>query len=453
MKPRILVVDDELNMQKTLSGILQQHGYDVKVCGNGKGAIEILDTEQFSLIITDIKMPYMDGMAMLSAVRKKNMEIPVIIITGNATVDSAIDAVKLGAYDYIRKPCMPEEILFSVRRAVEHEKLINENVYLHDQLKEKFCFKGLIGNNKKMQEVYQLVQKVSKSNAAILIRGESGTGKELIASAIHYNSQRKNNRFLAINCGALPESLLESELFGHEKGAFTGAISSRKGIFESADKGTIFLDEIGDLSLATQMKLLRVLQDGEFRGVGGTRQIKVDVRIISATNKNLEECIKEGLFREDLYYRINVIAIDMPPLREKKDDIALLVKHFLEKYNHLKSKGVAPKRISSEAMNLLINFDWPGNVRELENVIERAVTLQEGPCILPEDLPVGVGFQPANVHAITRENFREARTAFEKGFLINILKKANRNISLASKKAGISRRHFYEKMKLYGIKR
>ena len=452
-KAKILVVDDELNMRKTLSGILLQQGYDVKVCGDGKKAIEVLGVEQFNLIITDIKMPHMDGMVMLSALREKNNEIPVIIITGHATVDSAINAVKLGAYDYIRKPYMPEEILFSVHRAVEREKLISENLYLHDQLKEKFSFSGLIGNNKKMREVYQLVGKVSKSNAAILIRGESGTGKELIAHAIHYNSLRKNNKFLSINCGALPENLLESELFGHEKGAFTGAISSRKGIFEVADKGTIFLDEIGDLSLTTQMKLLRVLQDGEFRGVGGTRQIKVDVRIISATNKNLEDCIKQGLFREDLYYRINVIAIDLPPLRERKDDIASLAKHFLEKYNPLKSKGGAPKRISSEAMSLLLNFDWPGNVRELENIIERAVALQEGPCILPEDLPVGVGFQPAHIPTITGENFRDARTAFEKNFLINILKKANRNISLASKKAGISRRHFYEKMKLYGIKR
>jgi len=450
MNPRILVVDDELNMQKALSGILHQQGYDVKVCGDGKEAIRILDTEQqFNLIITDIKMPCVDGMTMLATVRKKNKEIPVIIVTGHATVDSAIDAVKLGAYDYIRKPYMPEEILFSARRAIEHEKLVSENLYLHDQLKEKFRLKGLVGNNKKMQEVYQFVQKVSKANAAILIRGESGTGKELIANAIHYNSPRKKNKFLAINCGALPENLLESELFGHEKGAFTGAISSRKGIFETADKGTVFLDEIGDLSSTTQMKLLRVLQDGEFRGVGGTREIKVDVRIISATNKNLEDLIKERLFREDLYYRINVIAIDLPPLRERKDDITLLVKHFL-----------ASKRISSEAMNLLINFDWPGNVRELENVIERAVALQEGPCILPEDLPeyISVGARRAvpllvPALAIAGENFHEARTAFERDFLINILKKANGNISLASKKAGISRRHFYEKMKLYGIKR
>ncbi len=442
MKPRILVVDDELNMQKTLSGILRQQGYDIKVCGDGKEAVEVLDTEQFNLIITDIKMPRMDGMTMLSAVRKNNNEIPVIIITGHATVDTAIDAVKLGAYDYIRKPYTPDEILFSARRALEHEKLISENLYLHDQLKEKFRLKGLIGNNKKMQKVYQFVQKVSKANAAILIRGESGTGKELIANAIHYNSPRKKNKFLAINCGALPENLLESELFGHEKGAFTGAISSRKGIFETADKGTVFLDEIGDLSLTTQMKLLRVLQDGEFRGVGGTREIKVDVRIISATNKNLEDLIKEGLFREDLYYRINVIAIDLPPLRERKDDITLLVKHFL-----------APKRISSEAMNLLINFDWPGNVRELENVIERAVALQEGPCILPEDLPEYISIGARRAVPLQLENFREARTAFEESFLINILKKTNRNISLASKKAGLSRRHFYEKMRLHGIKK
>ena len=445
MNPRIMVVDDEPNMQKTLSGILHQQGYDVTVCGDGKEAIEILDTEeQFNLIITDIKMPCIDGMTMLSTIRKKNKEIPVIIITGHATVDSAIDAVKLGAYDYIRKPYMPDQILFSARRAIEHEKLVSENLYLHDQLKGKFHLKGLIGNNKKMQEICQLVQKVSKANAAILIRGESGTGKELIANAIHYNSQRNKNKFLAINCGALPENLLESELFGHEKGAFTGAINSRIGIFETADKGTVFLDEIGDLSLTTQMKLLRVLQDGKFRRVGGTRQIKVNVRIISATNKNLKDLIKEGLFREDLYYRINVIAIDLPLLKERKDDIPLLVKHFL-----------APKRISSEAMNLLINFDWPGNVRELENVIERAVALREGNCILPEDLPeyifAGAGLAPAPT--IAGENFHEARITFERDFLINILKKASGNISLASKRAGISRRHFYEKMKLYGIKR
>ena len=445
MNPRIMVVDDEPNMQKTLSGILHQQGYDVTVCGDGKEAIEILNTEeQFNLIITDIKMPCIDGMTMLSTIRKKNKEIPVIIITGHATVDSAIDAVKLGAYDYIRKPYMPDQILFSARRAIEHEKLVSENLYLHDQLKGKFQLKGLIGNNKKMQEICQLVQKVSKANAAILIRGESGTGKELIANAIHYNSQRNKNKFLAINCGALPENLLESELFGHEKGAFTGAINSRIGIFETADKGTVFLDEIGDLSLTTQMKLLRVLQDGKFRRVGGTRQIKVNVRIISATNKNLKDLIKEGLFREDLYYRINVIAIDLPLLKERKDDIPLLVKHFL-----------APKRISSEAMNLLVNFDWPGNVRELENVIERAVALREGNCILPEDLPeyisAGAGLAPAS--KIAGENFHEARITFERDFLINILKKASGNISLASKRAGISRRHFYEKMKLYGIKR
>ncbi|MCK4325328.1 sigma-54-dependent Fis family transcriptional regulator, partial [bacterium] len=332
MSGKILVVDDEENMQKSLKALLGREGYEVKLASNGEEAIRLAGDETFPILITDLRMDGMDGMDTYRAIKEQSPQTLAIIITGHASLKSAIEAIRLGAYDYLVKPFKPDEILFTVRRALEHQQLVEENVHLQGELGEKFRFANIIGKSGPMEEVFQLVRKVAVSNVTVLLRGESGTGKELVARAIHYNSRRSEKRFIGVSCGALPETLLESELFGHEKGAFTGALKRKRGLFEVADGGTIFLDEIADLSLSTQMKLLRVLQEQEFQRVGGTELIKVNLRLISATNKDLEPAIKDGSFREELYYRVNVVSISLPPLRERKEDVPLLVRHFLKKH-------------------------------------------------------------------------------------------------------------------------
>lgn len=376
-KEKILVADDEKSMREFLEIMLRKEGYRVTLASNGEEAVKWAEREIFDLALLDIRMPKLDGLSALKKIKTLSPETVVVVITAFASADTAIRAMKEGAYDYITKPFKVDEIKLIIRNALEKKNLEKENLILKQVVQERYHFGNIIGQSPKMLEVYNLLEKVAPTKTNILITGESGTGKELVAKAIHYNSPRRDKPFVTLNCGAIPESLIESELFGHMKGAFTDAISTKKGLFEVADEGTIFLDEISELPLMMQVKLLRVIQDKEFKRVGGTEDIRVDVRIISATNKDLEEAVREKRFREDLFYRLNVIQIKLPPLRERKEDIPLLAHHFLKKYSEELGKSIT--RISPEALQFLMNYDFPGNVRELQNIIERAVALETSP--------------------------------------------------------------------------
>ncbi len=382
---KILVVDDEPGMLEVLSTLLRQEGHEVVPTLSGEKALEIIGEQPFDLVITDIKMEPVDGMDVLRAAKRADPGFAVIVITAYATVETAVEAMKLGAYDYVGKPFKVDELKLTVERALTYQSAIRENTFLREQLKQKYRFENIVGNSGPMQRVYELMEKVARTDSTVLILGESGTGKELVARALHFNSRRKDGPFVAINCGALPESLLESELFGHVKGAFTGAAVDKKGLFQVADGGTIFLDEIGSTPLPIQMKLLRVLQDMEIRRVGDVKTIKVDVRVLAATNEPLEKRIEESSFREDLYYRISVIPIELPALRDRRDDIPLLVHHFLERCSE--EMGVPQPRIEDEALRILTEYSWPGNVRELQNAIERAVALCDNSVVSVHDLP------------------------------------------------------------------
>lgn len=382
---KILVVDDERSMRDFLSIMLKKAGYDVTTAIDGDEAVKILHKDIFDLVITDLKMPKVDGLQVLKTVKELSPDTVVIVITAFASTETTVEAMKEGAYDYITKPFQNDEMKIRIKKALEKRRLSAENILLKKQLKDRAVFDNIVGKSEKMEKVFELVRKVSDSMSNILIYGDSGTGKELIARAIHFNSRKKDKPFVTINCGALPEGLLESELFGHMKGSFTGAVFNKEGLFEVANGGTIFLDEVGETSPAIQVKLLRVLQDKEFKRVGGTKEIKVDVRIITATNRDLSKAVSEGKFREDLYYRLNVIPITLPPLRERADDIPLLADHFLNKFNKALNKSV--KGFSQTTMELFRNYEWRGNVRELENVIERAVALSNSEIITPEYLP------------------------------------------------------------------
>ncbi len=382
---KILVVDDERSMRDFLSIMLKKAGYDVTTAVDGEEAVNILHKDIFDLVITDLKMPKVDGLQVLKTVKELSPDTVVIVITAFASTETTVEAMKEGAYDYITKPFQNDEMKIRIKKALEKRRLSAENILLKKELKDRAVFDNIVGRSEKIEKVFELVRKVSDSMSNILIYGESGTGKELIARAIHFNSRKKEKPFVTINCGALPEGLLESELFGHMKGSFTGAVFNKEGLFEVANGGTIFLDEIGETSPAIQVKLLRVLQDKEFKRVGGTKEIKVDVRIITATNRDLSKAVAEGKFREDLYYRLNVIPITLPPLRERADDIPLLADHFLNKFNKALNKNV--KGFSQTTMELFRNYEWRGNVRELENVIERAVALSNSEIITPECLP------------------------------------------------------------------
>jgi two-component system response regulator PilR (NtrC family) len=383
-KKKILVVDDERSMREFLGIMLAKEGYSVTQCPDGETALKQMEEDIFDLAIMDIRMPKMDGIAVLERIKETAPETVVIMITAFASTDTAVQAMKKGAYDYITKPFKIDEIKLIIHNALEKKALENENVLLKRLVKSKFSFDNIIGQSPKMVAMYELMEKVAPTKTNILITGESGTGKELVARAIHFNSPRKEKGFVTLNCGAIPENLLESELFGHMKGAFTGAMYNKRGLFEVADGGSIFLDEIGELPLSMQVKLLRVIQDTEFTRVGGTEQIKVDVRIISASNKDLEEAVREKKFREDLYYRLNVIQIKLPLLRERKEDIPLLAEHFIRKYTQELGKDV--REISADAMKLLVNYDYPGNVRELQNIIERGIALEASNALTIENL-------------------------------------------------------------------
>jgi len=378
---RILIVDDEKGMRDLLSIMLKNDGYRVDAAESATRARELISRGSYDLVISDISMPDGSGVDVLRTARETQPDCIVILITAYASTESAIEALKLGAYDYIIKPFDVEELRIVLKNALEKRQLEQENTLLKRELKETSRFDDLVGESPAMEQVKALLDRVAPTNSTVLIWGESGTGKELAARAIHRRSPRRAKQFVSINCGALPDELLESELFGHVKGSFTGAVATKKGLFEVADGGTIFLDEIGDTSPAMQVKLLRVLQERQIRRVGGTEQLEVDVRIITATNQDLESMVREKRFREDLYYRINVIAIKMPPLREKREDLAALANHFLGKYNKIMGKRI--REIAPDAMRQLMEYSWPGNVRELENVIERAVALEGSDRILP----------------------------------------------------------------------
>jgi len=412
-------------------------------------AEEKLKTISPDLVITDLKLPGISGLEFVSHLKKKYPQVPVIIITAYATLSSAVEAIRLGARDYLIKPFHPEKVILSLRRILELEELKEENRWLKEELSRRDKFEEMVGKSSSMQTVYNLIEKIAPSGVPVLIVGESGTGKELVARAIHKRSARKEGKFVPVNCGAIPETLIESELFGHEKGAFTGATEKKKGLLEISHAGTLFLDEVGDLPLSVQMKLLRFLQEKEFVRVGGTTPIKVDTRIISATNKNLEEEIEKGNFRKDLYYRIQAVVLPLPPLRERKGDIPILVEHFLNKY---RDEGVnkREKRFSAEAMELLTAYSWPGNVRELENVVRGCIALSEGTLIGVDSLPPRLK-EGRRKESRWRGSWAEMQKKFAEKYIREILKEAGGNVSRASRMAGISRRHFYEKMKEFNV--
>jgi two-component system response regulator PilR (NtrC family) len=386
---RILVVDDERSMRELLQIVLRREGHHVRLAGDGRSAVAELEREPVDVLISDIKMPGMSGVDVLREAKRLDPDIVGIMVTAYATTDTAVEALRLGAYDYLTKPFDVEELKAKVRNALERRTLRQENVLLKRALRSSSAFSNIIGRSRAMQDVFDLVETVAPTNSTILVTGESGTGKELVARAVHTNSLRRDQAFVALNCGALPETLLESELFGHVRGAFTGAATTKKGLLEAAERGTVFLDEISEMSTMMQVKLLRVLQERKFRRVGGTEEIDADIRIIAATNRDLAKAVADGAFREDLYYRINVIPIHLPPLRERREDIAPLADHFVAKYREMMGRPVTG--LTPEALHWLESADWPGNVRQLENVIERAVALERGALIQLSSLPNGHG--------------------------------------------------------------
>lgn len=451
MKTRILIVDDEIDALDLMEELFQKNGYDTYTASNGVEALNILRETEIDIMISDIFMPEMDGMTLLDTVGKKYQDISVLMITAHGTIETAVEAMKKGAKDYILKPLHLDEIVGKVETIAQLKTLIKENRYLKDKLSKKFNFENIIGNNRKMQELFELIRDIAKTNSTVLIRGESGTGKELIANAIHFNSDRIEKPFVKVNCAVLAENLLESELFGHVKGAFTGAIKDKIGRFELAHGGTIFLDEIGDISPNMQLKLLRVLQEGEFERVGGNETKKVDVRILAATNRNLEEAMKSGNFRQDLYYRLNVIPLDVPPLKERKDDIPLLVAYFLEKFSADFKKKI--EGVDDDAMQYLQTYDWPGNIRELENLMERAIVLNKSGFLTIRDFPISVSSAETEeeINIQVSNDLTEVVDNFEKKIILKALRENNFNKLRTAEKLGIHRSTFMSKLKKYEI--
>jgi two-component system response regulator PilR (NtrC family) len=385
MKARILVVDDEESIREFLEIMLRKEGYEVTCAEDGQKALDILKKKNFDMVISDLQMPNLTGIELLKNVKDHYPDMMFMMITAFGTTETAVEAMKLGAYDYLSKPFKIDEVRLNIANALRSRNLEVENRSLKKELKHEYSFQNLVGNSETMHRIYEMVRRVSQTPTNVLITGESGTGKEMVAKAVHYNGPLKDKPFVTVNCGAIPESLMESEMFGHKKGSFTGAIVDKAGLFEVADGGTLFLDEVGELPLTIQVKLLRAIQERVIRRVGGTEDTKIEVRIIAATNRDLEDMVKQGTFRQDLFYRLNVINIKTPSLRERTEDIPLLANHFLKKYNDRLGKNIGG--ISAEAMDLLKRYDYPGNVRELENIIERTVALEGGATILPESLP------------------------------------------------------------------
>jgi DNA-binding NtrC family response regulator len=446
----ILVVEDEELMRSILRQLLETEGYRVLTADSAETALEIFSTEEIDLILTDIKMPGMDGLEMLDQIKIVDEEAIVIIMTAYSSVDSAIAALRKGAYDYITKPFVNEDLLQTIRNAIRTRQLFRENRNLRRELDQHYSFNELIGTSSALQSVFRLIEKVSVTNVNILIQGESGTGKELVARAIHHHSPRASKPFVAINCGALPETLLESELFGHTKGAFTDAKTDKKGLFRSVEGGTLFLDEIGEIPVSLQVKLLRALQEHEVTPVGSSLPVKFDARIIAATNRILEEEVAKGNFREDLFYRLNVLELYLPPLRERREDIPLLAKHFAQKI--AREQKAAEKPISKEAMNALVNYNWQGNIRELQNALERAFILSGEDEIEPESLPPRIR-QNVEGNAFGMrdpEGLRPTLEEVERRYVLETLKTVNQDKTLAANILGIDLSTLYRKLKRYG---
>jgi len=450
---KVLIVDDELGTRESLKMILKKD-YEVFLAKDAEEGFIKIKEHSPDVVLLDILLPDLDGLKVLERIKQSDPEIIVIMITATKTVKTAVEAMKLGAHDYITKPFDLDELRLIVSRSISTKTLKEENKRLWEEIDKSYSFGNIIGKSKGMREIYKMIRQIANSKSTVLIMGESGTGKELISRAIHYNSNRKNFPFITINCAAIPETLIESELFGHERGAFTDAIRTKKGLFEEADGGTLFLDEIGELSLATQAKILRFLEEREFNRVGGSKMIKVDVRLITATNKDLTQLIKNGGFREDLYYRINVVPITLPPLRERKEDIPLLVEHFIKKFNEENHKNV--KGVQPETLDLMMNYEWPGNVRELENLMERVIALTPNEYIQPKEIP----FSLVNISKTNglKESilsgqipFLKAEEEFEREVILDALKRSNNVQSHAASILGISRRILKYKMDKLGI--
>jgi two-component system nitrogen regulation response regulator NtrX len=440
----VLIVDDEEGIRETLSGIFQDEGYNVITAGSGEEALKILKEQNPDLVLLDVWLSGIDGVETLQEIKKTNPELPVVIISGHGNIELAVKATRVGAYDFLEKPLSLERVLLVARRALEKRTLEMENRALKEDLTKKLRF---IGNSLKMQQLREQIDMAAKSNSRVVILGESGSGKELVAHILHENSSRAKKPFIEMNCAAIPQELIESELFGHEKGSFTGAFERKQGKFELADEGTLFLDEIGDMSLATQSKVLRIIETQEFQRVGGSKNIKVDVRIIAATNKDLREEVKKGNFREDLLFRLNVIPIIVPPLRERKEDIPELVDYFLEYF--AAEYGQKPKKITPDGLGMLQAYDWPGNIRELKNVIERFVIMNPSNIITAKNILIG---ESTRSDYFAFNTLKEARDAFEKDFIAKKLEENNWNISKTSEILDIERSNLHRKIKVYEIK-
>ncbi|MEW6187852.1 MAG: sigma-54 dependent transcriptional regulator [Thermodesulfobacteriota bacterium] len=453
MAERILIVDDEIDMLELLKRIIEDKtDCQVEITPDPLAVPQILEENVFDLVITDLNMPGQTGLELLQIIREKDDQIPIVILTAYGTIESAVEAMQKGAFSYITKPFKKEEILLTIQKAFSFQRLTKENLNLRCELEEKLKFPFLIGKSPQMEKVFQRIMQVCRTTATILITGESGTGKELAAKTLHFHSQRKERNFVAVNCSAIPETLIESELFGHLKGSFTGAIRDKKGLVEEADRGTLFLDEIGDLNLVMQTKLLRLLQEGEFKPVGSSKTLTADIRFIAATNQDLMEKVRKKEFREDLFYRLNVIQIVLPPLRDRKEDIPVLAHHFLEKYSRLNQKEI--RGIAPEALEALTIRDWPGNIRELENVIERGVILNENSTLqtcdlFPEDQMTTLSFKIQE--NIFFSPFKEAKeniiNSFHGEYIRRVLAKHGGNVSLAAKECGLKRPYLHRLMR------
>jgi len=438
-KTEILVVDDESIVRESLHDWLDSVGYKVITAESGEEALKIIKQKKIKIMLADLIMPGINGIELMKKAKEIVPAISTVIITAHGTIQTAITAIREGAYDYVEKPFCPEKVELLIKNLVEHHDLIEENISLRRKVEEKYHFEGIIAKSPKMLKIFELIKTIAPTTATVLIIGETGTGKEVIARAVHHQSQRRNKPFIATSCAALPESLLESELFGHEKGSFTGAVERKKGKFEAGDRGTLFLDEIGEINANTQVHLLRALEEKKITRVGGNEEIEVDVRVISATNRDLRSMVKQGKFREDLYYRLNVVKIDLPLLKDRREDILPLAKHFLKKYTEENNKSI--KKFSSEVVKFMLNYSWPGNVRELENMIERGVILSKANSITLDELPQDI-IHPSPVEGKTIE-------AVERNHIINVLEETKGNITKAADILGIRRMTLYNKLKKY----
>ncbi|MCL5773549.1 MAG: sigma-54 dependent transcriptional regulator [Firmicutes bacterium] len=443
---KYLVADDEQIVRNSLKEWLTESGYEIYAAATALEALQVIQRNKVDILIADLKMPGMDGIELMKRAKLINPSMFTIIITAFATVPTAIVAMKEGAYDYLEKPFCPEKLELILKKIEDQRNLMAENLILRQELEKRYHLNDIIGKSHSMQKIFEMVKTVAKSNSTILIQGESGTGKELIARAIHDSSSRKERPFIAISCASIPESLLESELFGHERGSFTGAVSQRKGKFELAHNGTLFLDEVGEMNLSTQVHLLRVLQEKEFRRVGGTELVKVDVRIVSATNKNIKKLVNEGRFREDLYYRLNVVTIDLPPLRERREDILPIAYHFLKKFSSENRKEV--NQFSQETLEFIVKYNWHGNVRELENAIEHAVVVCKGNTAVLDDLPSEIRNSKASANG---HSALKSIKDIERDHIMGVLESTNWNRSRAAQILGIERATLYNKLRSYGL--